>query len=104
MQKYLDWKELTIKQKKIIFKARTGMLPVSFNYGGKKSCIFCELSDDTDRHLIECVVLKMSCPIIMENTDAIYDDIFSSNMAKVSKIAKVLSSALRTREVLKNDM
>ena len=47
MQKYLDCKELTIKQKKIIFKARTGMLPVSFNYGRKKSCILCELSDDT---------------------------------------------------------
>ena len=94
MQTYLKCKELTIKQKKVIFKARTGMLPVGFNFGGKNLCSLCELSDDTEKHLIECVVLKMNCSDLMEISDTAYSDVYSSSIDKVSKIAKLLSSAL----------
>ena len=104
MQTYLKCKELTIKQKKVIFKARTGMLPVGFNFGGKNLCSLCELSDDTEKHLLDCVVIKMNCPDLMENIDTVYNDVYSSSIDKVSKIAKLLSSALRAREILKNNM
>ena len=102
MQKYLQCKELTTKQKKIIFKARTGMLPVSFNFGGKDPCKLCDLSDDTDRHLLDCVVIKMCCPSVMENADTVYNHIYSSNIDDMKKVSKLLLSALRTRELLEN--
>ena len=65
------------------------MLPVGFNFGQKKPCFACEMSDDTDRHLLECVILKMSCPDIMENIESSFDDIYSSDMEKVFKVSKL---------------
>ena len=62
MQKYLECRELSIKQKKLIFKARTGMLPVGFNYGKKIPCPLCQMNDDTDLHLIKCPITKFYCP------------------------------------------
>ena len=103
MQTYLTCGELTITQKKVIFNARTGMLPVEFNFGKKVPCFGCGQSDDTDRHLLECAVLKMACPDLMENTASVYNDVFSSDMTKVQKVANLLKSALRAREILRND-
>ena len=79
------------------------MLPVGFNYGQKIPCFACEVSDDTDRHLLKCVVLKMSCPDLMENTEYLYEDIFGMDMIKVSKVSKLLKLAIRTKDILKNN-
>ena len=100
IQKYLQCQELSIRQKKLIFRARTGMLPVGFNYGKKNPCPLCKISDDTDIHLIYCPILKMSCNDLIENIDIKYEDIYSTKVTKLSKISKLLLSALRTREEL----
>ena len=65
------------------------MLPVEFNFGKKVPCFGCGQSDDTDRHLLECAVLKMACPDLMENTESVYNDVFSSDMTKVQKVANL---------------
>ena len=78
------------------------MLPVGYNFGQKIPCFACEISEDTDRHLLQCVVLKMSCNDLIENTEYVYDDIFGMDMLKVAKVATLLKSALRTREILRN--
>ena len=90
-------------EKKIIFCARTGMLPVGYNFGQKIPCFACEMSEDTDRHLLQCVVLKMACPDLMENSESVYEDIFEMDMVKVAKVSKLLKSALRAREILKTN-
>ena len=79
------------------------MLPVGYNFGNKIPCFACEMSEDTDRHLLKCVVLKMSCPDLIENTEYVYDDIFGMDMTKVAKVSTLLKSALRAREILKNN-
>ena len=78
------------------------MLPVGFNFGQTIPCWLCEVSDDTDRHLLECVVIKMSSPTIIENRTTVFDDIYSTDISKVSKVSKLLTSALRIRKILKN--
>ena len=103
IQKYFMSELMTTAQKKIIFSARTGMLPVGFNFGQKITCFACEMSEDTDRHLLECVVLKMACPDLMENTKSIFEDVFDTDMLKVSNVSKLLKSALRAREIIKNN-
>ena len=103
MQPYLTCKELTTTQKKLIFNARTGMLPVEFIFGNQVVYFACRISNDTDRHLLECIILKMTCPDIMENSESVYNDVFSSDMTKVKIVANLLKSALRVREILKND-
>ena len=80
------------------------MLPVGANYGKDIKCFACQISRDTSEHLLECVVVKMKCPEIMENTDSVFEDIFSSNMEKVLKIAKLLRSSIRIREILKSNL
>ena len=72
------------------------MLPVAYNFGQKIPCFACEISEDTDRHLLQCVVLKMSCTDLIENTEYVYDDIFGMDMLKVAKVATLLKSALRS--------
>ena len=79
MKSYLLTNEIT-SLKKIVFRAQTGMLPVGFNFGQKIPCFACETSDDTDRHRLEFAVLKMACPNLMENTESIFNDIFSANI------------------------
>ena len=61
----------------------------------------CQISPDTNQHLLECVVVKLKCTDIIENTDIQLDDIYSSDMEKVTKIAKLIRSALRAREIMK---
>ena len=100
MQKYLESKELTTRQKKVIFQARTGMLPVGFNFGCV-NCWLCELSGDKDRYFLECVVIKMCCPNIIENSSTVFDDIYSTDILKVSNVSKLLTSALIIRKILK---
>ena len=48
-------------------------------------------------------MIKLRCPDIIENTDIVLENIYSSDMEKVTKIAKLLRSALRTRELIKNE-
>ena len=51
---------MSTKTKIMLFKARNRMLKVSKNYGSKKNCPLCKISEDTQKHLIECVIIKTS--------------------------------------------
>ena len=103
MQTYLTCGVLTITQKKIYLMQEQECFQSSSILAKKVPCFGCGQSDDTDRHLLECAVLKMACPDLMENTVSVYNDVFSSDMTKVQKVANLLKSALRAREILRND-
>ena len=77
------------------------MLNVGYNFGKKVKCFMCKIKDDTDSHLLECVIIKMSNPNLIENSDVKFDYVYSSNMKDVQKISKILIQAMRTREILK---
>ena len=95
--------DLTIKQKQIIFKARTGMLPVGFNFGKKIPCFACEMDDDTDSHLLNCFVLKLLSPEMLENSNVSIEDVYSTDMKKVLKCSKMLLLAIRMRKLVKEN-
>ena len=48
----------------------------------------CKIEDDTDSHLLECVIIKMSNPNLIENSDVKFDYVYSSNMKDVQKIQR----------------
>ena len=77
------------------------MVNVGHNYGNKTSCKICNLEeDDSQEHIFDCIVLKIKCPELFNMTDEKYDDIFSQNVQKLIKVAKVCESAIKLREIL----
>ena len=76
------------------------MLPVGFNFGKKVNCPLCRISEDTDKHLLNCPITKLSCPILIENTQYVFEDIYSTDSIRLANVSKLIESALRTREEL----
>ena len=101
MQDYLKSQKIKLKMKRILFKARTRMLNVGENFGKKGPCPLCNLKEDTQSHLLDCIIVKMECPEIVENKEnCSYADIFCNSIEKMNNIAKLLHQAMRTREKL----
>ena len=80
------------------------MLNVSYNFGQHIKCFMCQLEDDKENHLLECIIIKMSNPKIIENSEATFEDVFSTDMAKVSKISRLLIQSMRTRDIFRNQL
>ena len=98
IQNYFITNEITTKQKLIIFKARTRMLNVAYNFGNKTKCPLCKIGEDNQKHLIECIVIKLNCHEISYNTDSQSEDIFTENITKLNKISQLLQVATRKRD------
>ena len=64
------------------------MLNVQNNFGGKSQCPLCKLNDDEQSHLIDCIIIKLACPEILENkSNCSYEDIFSNDLENMNNIA-----------------
>ena len=92
---------MTPKKKIILFKARTKMLNVSYNYELKIKCRLCHLGEDDQEHLLECLIIKIECPEILHNTNVKHSDIYSSKIDKQIEITKLLEMAIRKRDRIK---
>ena len=100
IQKYFKTEKLSTQNKLTLFKARTNMLNVQYNFGQKKKCPLCKIKEDNQEHLIECLIIKIACPEIGYNTNVKYTDIFSDALEKQINISKLLNIAVRTRKVM----
>ena len=58
------------------------MLHVLHNFGQETQCPLCKIGDDNQKHLLECMILKMMCPEILNNKTIIYSDLFGENIKK----------------------
>ena len=104
MQPYLSSSKKSLKHKKILFKARTKMLNVNWNFGNKSLCLLCKLKDDQQEHLLSCIKIKLESSIILENkNNCKYSDIYSSDQEKLNNIAELLLQATRIREIYLNE-
>ena len=56
--------------------------------------------DDTQDHMFQCLILKLKCPELYNAYEEKYEDIFSVNITKLIKIAKLCEILIRKREVL----
>ena len=99
MQGYLKSQKISLKKKKILFKARTRMLNVKSNFGDKSQCPLCNMKEDNQSHLLDCTIIKLECPDLFENKEnCLYEDIFGTNIDKMNNVANLLIQAMRTRE------
>ena len=79
------------------------MLKVKWNFGEKVLCPLCNLHEDKQEYLLECVMIKIRSPDIVANKNKCkYADIFSSNVEKLNNVAELLIQAIRIREVHSN--
>ena len=95
MQTYLSSSKLTIRQKKIMFKLRTRMTKVGYNYGKKVLCPLCLNHEDSQEEMLECVILKLQCKELYQKNDEKYDDFFPQILTKYTKYRKFSKSASR---------
>ena len=97
IQNYFITNKINSKRIIILFKARTRMLNVSHNYGQKIQCPLCKIEEDDQEHLLNCIIIKLASPEILNNIDIKYTDVFSDNLDKLNEVSKLLEVALRRR-------
>ena len=103
LQNYLKSKEITIRQKKLLFRLKTRMVKVGFNYGRKVLCPLCQLHNDDQQGLLKCVLIKLNCKELYIKKDEKYENIFSKNTEELKKIAILMQKIIEMREeLLKN--
>ena len=47
---------------------------------------------------MECLIIKLTCPVILNNDKIKYEDLYSEDTTKQREIAKLLEIAIRKRE------
>ena len=95
---YLLSKNLSTEEKQILFKLRTRMIDVKYNfktqYGQNLACNFCP-EMETQSHLLTCKQLTNGIDL----ADTEYDDIFQ-DISKQEKVAIIFNRILRKRSTL----
>ena len=95
MQQYMKPCNLSIKETKFGFHARTRMVRVSKNYGQDKKCPVCKKDlEDSQPHLLVCEMLVKNA--IMDEIPH-YDDLFSEKLQKQVILIQMLNSNFKTR-------
>ena len=103
MQEYLVTDKLNSQQKKLIYKIRTRMIETPDSFGRNELCKLCQLSRDDIPHVLDCVIIKLACPMVYQNEDVKVEDAYQSdNMEKVKNLAIVFTKAWRARQALLN--
>ena len=97
MQPYLSSSSITTRRKKYLFLFRTRMTNVGHNYGRKSLCPLCKLGDDTQQHMFNCIIMKLSSRELFTNMETKYEDIYSLNLSKLIKVSIICESLARKR-------
>ena len=92
---------LNSQQKKLIYKIRTRMIETPDCYGRNEICQLCNLTRDEMSHVIDCVVIKLACPLVYQSDNVRVEDAYEgTNMEKIKHLAVVYTKAWRTRQQL----
>ena len=81
-----------------MFRIRTRMVKVGKNFGKNNVCPLCNLHEDDQRGLLDCIILKLNCKRLYDRKNQTYESIFSSDIEKQIDISKLMQQCLRTRE------
>ena len=75
------------------------MINVAKNYGRLASCPVCRTKEsDTQEHIFNCIILKLSSKLLYNMNNIDYSDIFSNNLPKLIQIAKIGEDILQKRK------
>ena len=77
------------------------MISTSDNFGQKIPCKMCYIEDESICHVLNCIVLKLNVPEILNN-DISITDAFKNNMTRLNTLAAVFEKAWRKREEILN--
>ena len=103
LQPYLTCNSINLRLKRLLFKLRTRMISVGYNFGQKKICQVCRLPDTEDRQehvLLECVKTRIDVESIEINQlSSVYNVIYSDSIEKTSDYVRKFDLALRRRVV-----
>ena len=103
IQSYLEASDLSVHEAKFLFALRSRMIDVRTNYREKyflKACPCCQLTDDTQEHLLDCYVLEEEGTMVDELPQ--YDDLFGANIEKQTNIARILRKKFSLRNKKEN--
>ena len=98
IQNYLKSKDMTVRRKKLTFRLRTRLTMVGYNVGLKVMCPLCHIHEDNQEGILECFVLKLTCPELYQSKEEVYEDLFSTDTAKINKITSIFQACLNKRE------
>ena len=87
IQPYLKSELIYNRTKKFLFKLRTRMVDVGFNFGKKNKCKLCLVGNDDQENLLKCFKLKTAHPDLLQDLN--YCDIFGDNIEKQAKMERV---------------
>ena len=100
MQQYLLDENLSTRQKQLLFRWRTKMTKVGWNYGKKDMlCPICSDAEDTQDHLLECSALS-SDSLHNHSVDMEYD--LNLHITRLEAVVRKREIILHEREKLKN--
>ena len=103
MQDYLRPEDtISIDEAKFLFQLRTRMLDVRKNYEGKYKdlmCPVCNLVEDTQPHLIEC--LKLSDNDLVDKVPE-YNDLFGKDLKTKVKTSRILRRRYQKRKEIES--
>ena len=100
IQSYLTSNKISTRSKKYLFRFRTRITNVGFNFGNKVLCPLCKLENYEQKHLFKCIKIKINCELLYRSIKEKYEDIFDMNIKKLVKMASLCESVLKTREKL----
>ena len=103
IQNYLKTdSKMTNDEKQLLFRMRTRMTDVKLNFKNKyvdHLCLLGQIEEESQSHLMECLILKDKCEALKENMEVEYKDIFKNN-TKQQKAIKLLRDRPEIPQVL----
>ena len=102
-QPYLSSCNISTRQKKLLFKARTRMVWVGDNFGKKEElCSACSAEPNTQQHLTVCATIRNHLQSNNQNKSSNYEDIFGKNPEKMKNAINDFEKCLHMRDQLKH--
>ena len=103
IQNYLKTdSKMTNDEKQLLFRMRTRMTDVKLNFKNKyvdHLCLLGQIEEESQSHLMECLILKDKCEALKENMEVEYKDIYKNN-TKQQKAIKLFKEIWNTRDML----
>ena len=76
------------------------MIDTSENIGKDVLCKLCGIDFDTQVHVIQCIVLKLKCPELLEINQNINHILQKGTMKELDIFSKIYEQSLRQRKLL----
>ena len=76
------------------------MIPTFDNFGIDTVCPLCMYTKDQIDHVLECLILKLNCPEILQHSDIKTSDASDEHFENFSNLYEVFEKAWKKREEL----